>query len=71
MYKIFNPPKAGLQIFLTPSPLDLPPTAGLKMTNPYHSIKTLDPKNISREENFKEFSVFGRQRDSYFYPKKG
>ena len=24
MYNIFNPPQAGLQIFLTPSPLDPP-----------------------------------------------
>ena len=35
--KIFSPPsplQTGLQIFLTPSPLDHPPTAGLKMHNP-------------------------------------
>ena len=29
-----KPPLVSLKIFLTPSPLDHPPTAGSKMTNP-------------------------------------
>ena len=37
MYNFFIPPQAVLQKKLTPSPVDHPPTAGLKMTNPLGS----------------------------------
>ena len=34
MYNLFIHPQAGLQNILTPSPVDQPATAGLKMINP-------------------------------------
>ena len=34
MQNFFIPPQAGLQKILTPSPVDHPPTAGLRMADP-------------------------------------
>ena len=39
MYNFFIPPQASLQKILSPSPVDHPPTAGIKITNPYGLLK--------------------------------